>query len=69
MKMTLFDALRILAAVHTRDDDQAGFTINTAALHTDFMPCSKAEYLEAWSVVREQLHQPFGPLKEGDKQG
>lgn len=58
---TLFDALHTLARAHTRDDARVGFLVERCAPH---LFCSDAEYIEAWRIVREQLHFQVEPNEE-----
>lgn len=52
--MTLCHALFILATVHTRDDDEVGFTVETLpSLHF----FTQADYIEAWKEVRRAIGQ------------
>lgn len=63
--MTLFDALRVLAETHTRDDDRIGFTIVVGASPASPMSQYPVEiYDQAWDVVREQLHMQTFPKTE-----
>ena len=59
--MTLFDALRILAEVHTSADMQTGFDVEMGAMPEHYQ-CSKSDYVEAWRVIREQLNLVTEPL-------
>lgn len=60
--MNLREALRKLASVHTRDDVNVGFTIESTARPGDFVvECTVAEYTEAWRVVRKYLYLPTAP--------
>ncbi|HEX7012427.1 MAG TPA: hypothetical protein VF161_06765 [Steroidobacteraceae bacterium] len=54
-RMTLFEALRLLAEVHTRYDDEIGFTISMGAT-PDTVPHDL--YVEAWRVVRREAMLP-----------
>lgn len=54
---TLLDALFILAQVHTRDDDIIGFVVDASARPND-KGVETRDYIDAWQVVRQQLHQP-----------
>lgn len=54
MNMSLNQALRILAAVHTRDDHLCGF-VTMGASPQNMSVCSDSEYREAWRVVREHV--------------
>jgi hypothetical protein len=58
--MTLIEALNILADSHTRDDHAVGFTVSAMA---DQFQASRAEYVEAWGVVRKHLGRPVRPEK------
>lgn len=60
--MRLHEALRILADIHTKDDDQTGFVFLVGANAGDYRTSwSQAEHLEAWSVVRKHLHMQTEP--------
>lgn len=59
--MTLFDALRILAETHTRDDRQVGFVVEAGLPSPYVRRHSQEDYLAAWKVVREQLHMQVDP--------
>lgn len=61
--VTLFDALRVLADSHTRDDHQMGFIIEAALPSPYVMRHSMDDYNRAWAVVREQLHMQTEPQK------
>lgn len=50
---TLFDALRVLATAHTKDDHVTGFSVMPGA---DMMLVGHHDYFKAWRIVREQLH-------------
>ena len=51
--MTLFQALRILAECHTREDPERGFVVEMGVTSPRWH--AQADYVEAWRVVREQL--------------
>ena len=57
-EMTLFDALRVLAQVHTQDDDEPllGFVLLGGAPTPETRGVGANEYYEAWETVRKQLH-------------
>ena len=62
--MTLDRALRLLATVHTKDDDQVGFVVVMGVSQVDWMhgyPYSQQQYIEAWEVVRQHLHLKTKP--------
>lgn len=62
--MTLFEAIRILADTHTRDDDVTGFVIMVGASpHSMVNPHPIERYNEAWRVLREQTHMQTEPQK------
>lgn len=62
--MTLFEALRILAETHTRDDDQVGLVIIAGASPFSVVsPHPPERYNEAWRIVREQLRMQTEPRK------
>jgi hypothetical protein len=54
-KMTLDEALRVLAGRHTRDDDHTGFMVEAGPVRA-FSGWELQDYVEAWRVVREHLH-------------
>ena len=58
---TLFDALHLLARVHTRDDAEIGFTVEMSPAPMFYRDI---EYIEAWRIVREQLHLQVEPVEE-----
>lgn len=58
MKMSLERALHILARVHTKDDEQAGFAVEMGAKPDCGNMVSREDYVTAWGVVREHLGQP-----------
>jgi hypothetical protein len=58
--MTLFEALAILARVHTRYDDVTGMRIEYGADPYD-VGVSTGEFALAWAVVREQAGLPIVP--------
>lgn len=60
--MTLFEALRVLATTHTRDDDQLGFVLVAGLPHWPFSEFSHEDYTEAWRIVRHELHMPTEPI-------
>lgn len=63
--MTLFEALRVLAETHTRDDDVTGFVVMVGVSPASPMSPHPVEaYNEAWNVVREQLHMATFPQPE-----
>jgi len=59
--MTLQDALRLLAEVHTHDDDQTGFVVDMGAVpHSGY---HSAHYVEAWAEVRKAAKLTVEPTK------
>jgi hypothetical protein len=55
--MTLQRAMAILAEVHTRPDDEVGFTVTIGAIPDRWslpLGCAAEDYIEAWRVLREQ---------------
>ena len=52
-------SLAILADVHTRDDDQAGFTVQVGARPEFYHDAS--QYIEAWKDLREIVHRQTDP--------
>jgi len=70
MPKTLFDAMLVLARTHTRDDDQVGFTLQSAPILWEQTEYSREHYLKAWEIVREQLSmsaRPQGSLKAAEE--
>jgi len=55
MPKTLFDAMLVLARTHTRDDDQVGFTLQSAPIL----------FRELAGMVRDDLRR-MAPDKEGE---
>lgn len=52
--MELVEALHILADIHTRDDDRAGFVVVAGAQWLPYVsPWMQEQYVEAWKVVRQ----------------
>lgn len=63
---TLFDAMKVLARVHTLEDERTGFAVEMAP--TLSMRCAgvtEPEYVDAWAVVRRELGWPYGPEDTG----
>jgi hypothetical protein len=60
---TLFDALRILAETHTREDHLMGFVVEVGAGPGPYSRWSQGAYIKAWKIVREQCHMPTEPEK------
>ena len=56
---TLDDALRVLADMHTRDDNRVGFTVSPSMLR--FGPWSQTQYLAAFGIIRQHLHMQTEP--------
>lgn len=55
--MTLFEALSIVARVHTRDDGTTGFVIEHGAAPYPFWNgITEAAYTDAWRTIRRELH-------------
>lgn len=61
--MTLEKALRILASIHTRDDDLTGFVVEWAPSPSIVWEYSQAEYFEAWKTVRAHIHFQIEPKR------
>ena len=60
--MPLSKALRILATVHTGDDDQVGFVVHArASPHWSMSAVSQHDYIEAWRSVRAHIHLQTEP--------
>ena len=60
--VTINEALRVLADMHTRDDDQVGFVVEYSPNpHLSFW--TQDEYIKAWQMVRERLHMKTEPSK------
>ena len=60
-RMPLCHALRVLADIHTRDDDQFGCTVVVGASPM-YSQWSIGDYLAAWRAVREAVGMPSEPL-------
>lgn len=71
--MTLYEALRILAAVHTKEHHEIGFVICAGASpeYPATWEGSFGDYPEAWKTVRRELHLPCGdePIAAKPDQG
>jgi hypothetical protein len=65
--MTLFDALRVLAMAHTREDYEAGYALEWSPRLFDDE--HQADYVKAWGVVRAQLHMKIAPASAGGREG
>lgn len=55
--MNIRDALWVLERAHTRDDAQVGYRVETLP---QVFEHSRAEYIEAWGVVRDHLRHGDG---------
>jgi len=55
--MSIRDALWVLERAHTRDDAQVGYRVETLP---QVFEHSRAEYIEAWGVVRDHLRHGDG---------
>ncbi len=64
--MPLRKALLILAAFHTRDDDEIGFVVELHPRHPslNLTPYSQADYIEAWRSVRAHVHMQTEPKED-----
>lgn len=60
--ISLEEALRLLAEVHTQDDAQTGFRVNMGAIPASFQ---QRYYVEAWGVVRVHLGMQTEPSQRG----
>ena len=60
-RMPLCRALRVLADIHTRDDDQVGFGLLMGAT-LEWSRWSTGDYIAAWRAVREAVGMPSEPL-------
>lgn len=60
-ELPLMHALRILATVHTRDDDVTGFVFLVGAAGDEFSGVSQHEHLKAWRTVRAVCHMQTKP--------
>lgn len=54
----LLSAIRLLSRVHTRDDWQAGFTVEACASD---LPCDRDGYVGAWETLRRAAGLPVDP--------
>ncbi len=61
--MPLSKALHILASVHTRDDDQMGFSIEMSVPRWSTSSVSPRDYIRAWESVRAHIHFQIDPKK------
>lgn len=62
--MELNKALLVLARLHTRDDQQAGFVIEMGGPGLLYpSPYSQIDYVDAWKTVREHLHMKTNPAR------
>ena len=61
--MSLDEALRRLAEVHTRDDHELGFQVVIGA-RPDLALIRGNEYVRAWAAVRWHLHLQVDPPEE-----
>lgn len=56
--MTLLDALRVVAEIHTRDDDELGFLIEGRAApqpwHSHY---ARENYTQAWEIIRREAYR------------
>lgn len=60
--MTLDQALRVLADIHTKDDHQVGFVFMVGATaHRGLTQWSVDDHINAWRVVRQHLHMTVDP--------
>ena len=60
--MPLSKALHVLATVHTRDDDEAGFIVLAGASPLAYLtPYSQGDYMRAWESVRAHIHFQIEP--------
>jgi hypothetical protein len=67
--MTLFQAIRILAETHTRDDGVTGFVVMAGVGPHDYgNPHPVDRYMEAWQVVREQAYMQVAPQEDTSKE-
>jgi len=57
----LDQALRILAEVHTDQDDVTGFVVHMGATPEMRAPWHHKHYAEAWKAVRAHLGLPVDP--------
>lgn len=60
-EMSLDRALHILATVHTRDNDAAGFVVMMGASPEGVGWIPQGDYIKAWEVVRQHLHLQTEP--------
>lgn len=59
----LYNALEVLANAHTRSNDRSGFTVETLP---QVFEHSRAQYIEAWRIVRGALGYRTEPDTESD---
>lgn len=58
-RMTVFDAVSLLAHVHTRAHDEAGYVVEMPMLDPSV---SQMDYVEAWGVLRRKVGLETVPL-------
>lgn len=56
--MTLFEAIQIVARVHTRDDDEIGFVVEMGATPR----YDHNRYVKAWGTIRREAGLPCDPV-------
>lgn len=59
--MTLQEALGVLARVHTRDDELAGYTVAIGAWPA---PWDHDDYVVAWGILRDYVQSTEGMTAE-----
>lgn len=61
--MTLIEALDILARVHTKEDELAGFIVRAGVPSYDIMSAGVTwtAYVDAWGKLRAELNMPYEP--------
>jgi hypothetical protein len=65
--MNLFQAMTVLADVHTREDDQLGYVVEMApSLMLRASRFTESEYTDAWGVIRREAGLPFEPPSSED---
>jgi hypothetical protein len=66
--MNLFQAITVLADVHTREDEQIGYVVKMApSLMLRASRFTEAEYIDAWGVIRREAGLPFEAPSTGEE--
>ena len=65
--MKLKEALNVLADIHTRDNDFAGFTVHMCSSTFNAPWRTGSDYVEAWKTVRKHLGRNVDPAREDER--